>query len=314
MKKDMTLVVMAAGMGSRFGGLKQVAPVGPCEEKLIEYAAYDAKCAGFNKVVFIIKKAIEEEFKATIGSRLEKYIAVDYVYQELDLLPEGFTVPDSRTKPWGTGHAIMCCEGVVTTPFAVINADDYYGAECFGLIADFFAKAKEDADKLQLTMVGYRLENTLTENGSVSRGVCVTDENSLLTSITERTRIEWHNGEPAFTEDGGKTWEGLSRDTTVSMNCWGFPAAALSEFKRLFADFLTALQSDPTKDPTKAEFYLPFAVDTLMKEGKADATVMTTADKWYGMTYKEDQEAVVAAIAGMCESGKYPAPLWSDGE
>ncbi len=310
MKKDMTLVVMAAGMGSRFGGLKQVTPVGPCEEKLIEYAAYDAKQAGFNKVVFIIKKAIEEEFKANIGSRLEKYIAVDYVYQELDRLPEGFTVPEGRVKPWGTGHAIMCCEGVVTTPFAVINADDYYGAECFGLIADFFAKVKE-AGKMQLTMVGYRLENTLTENGSVSRGVCVTDENSLLTSITERTRIEWHEGEPAFTEDGGETWEGLTRDTTVSMNCWGFPAEALSEFKRLFADFLTELAASD-KDPLKAEFYLPFAVDTLMKEGKADATVLTTADKWYGMTYKEDQIAVVNAIAQMVKDGKYPAPLWSE--
>lgn len=312
MKQDLTLVVMAAGMGSRFGGLKQVAPVGPHAEKLIEYAVYDAKKAGFTKIVFIIKKAIEEEFEATIGCRLEKVIDVDYVYQELDHLPDGFTVPDGRSKPWGTGHAIMCCEGVVTTPFAVINADDYYGAECFSLIADFFAKAAADPDKLQLTMVGYRLENTLTENGSVSRGVCVTDDDQLLTSITERTRIEWHEGEPAFTEDGGATWESLARDTIVSMNCWGFPVEALSQFKRLFADFLTALQNDPTKDKTKAEFYLPSAVDTLMNEGRADATVMTTADKWYGMTYKEDQDAVVAAIADMCRRGQYPAPLWGE--
>ena len=304
-----TLVVMAAGMGSRFGGLKQVSPVGPCDEKLIEYAAYDAKQAGFGKVVFIIKKAIEAEFKANIGDRLAAYIPVEYVFQELDKLPEGFTVPEGREKPWGTGHAIMCCDGVVDTPFAVINADDYYGNECFKLLSGFFASAA-DADKLHLTMVGYPLENTLTENGSVSRGVCVTDENALLTSITERTRIEWHEGEPAFTEDG-ETWEPLSRDTTVSMNCWGFPAEALGEFKRLFAAFLTELNNDPNANKLKAEFYLPFAVDTMMQEGLADVKVMKTTDKWYGMTYKEDQDAVKAAIADMSENGKYPSPLWA---
>jgi len=303
-----TLVVMAAGMGSRFGGLKQVTPVGPNGEKLIEYAAYDAKQAGFGKVVFIIKKAIEDEFKAVIGSRFEAVIPVDYVYQELDKLPEGFTVPEGREKPWGTGHAIMCCDGVVDTPFAVINADDYYGSECFKLLADFFAKS-EASDNMHLSMVGYPLENTLTENGSVSRGVCVTDENSLLTSITERTRIEWHEGEPAFTEDG-ETWEPLTRDTTVSMNCWGFPAKALKEFKRLFTAFLTELNNDPNANKAKAEFYLPFAVDTMMQEGLVDVTVMKTSDKWYGMTYKEDQDAVKAAIAKMTDEGKYPAPLW----
>ena len=303
-----TLVVMAAGMGSRFGGLKQVTPVGPDGEKLLDYAVYDAKQAGFGKVVFIIKKAIEQEFKETIGNHLEAVIPVEYVYQELDRLPEGFEVPEGRTKPWGTGHAIMCCEGVVDTPFAVINADDYYGAECFKLIADFFAKEK-DNDKQHLTMVGYELKNTLTENGSVSRGVCVADENDLLTSITERTRIEWHEGVPAFTEDGGETWETLSEDTVVSMNCWGFPASALGEFKALFTQFLTELASSD-KDVTKAEFYLPFAVDSMMKAGVADATVMTTTDKWYGMTYKEDHQTVIDALKRMTEEGKYPAPLW----
>lgn len=304
-----TLVVMAAGMGSRFGGLKQVAPVGPNGEKLIEYAVYDAKQAGFGKVVFIIKKAIEDEFKETIGNRVAAYIPVEYVYQELDRLPDGFTVPDGRQKPWGTGHAIMCCNGIVDTPFAVINADDYYGSECFRLLADFFEKSASD-DKLHLTMVGYQLENTLTENGSVSRGVCVANEQRLLTSITERTRIEWHEGEPAFTEDGGETWETLSRDTIVSMNCWGFPAAALSQFESLFADFLSELAANPAKDPLKTEFYLPFAVDTMMKNDVADATVMTTSDKWYGMTYKEDHDAVIAAIRRMVDEGKYPENLW----
>ncbi len=303
-----TLVVMAAGMGSRFGGLKQVTPVGPNGEKLIEYAVYDAMQAGFGKVVFIIKKAIEEEFKANIGDRLSNVIPVEYVYQELDRLPEGYTVPEGRAKPWGTGHAIMCCEGVVDTPFAVINADDYYGAECFKLIADFFNK-EQAADKKHLTMVGYALKNTLTENGSVSRGVCVTDENNLLTSITERTRIEWHEGVPAFTEDGGETWEELAEDTVVSMNCWGFPASALTEFKALFTAFLDELKSGD-KDVTKAEFYLPFAVDSMMQAGIADATVMTTADKWYGMTYKEDHQTVIDAIAKMTADGKYPSPLW----
>ena len=303
-----TLVVMAAGMGSRFGGLKQVTPVGPYAEKLIEYAVYDAKQAGFGKVVFIIKKAIEEEFKANIGDRLAGVIDVEYVYQELDRLPEGYDVPEGRVKPWGTGHAIMCCDGVVDTPFAVINADDYYGAECFKLIADFFNK-EQDADKKHLTMVGYALKNTLTENGSVSRGVCVTDENALLTSITERTRIEWHEGVPAFTEDGGETWEELAEDTVVSMNCCGFPASALTEFKALFTEFLDELKTGD-KDVTKAEFYLPFAVDSMMKAGVADATVMTTADKWYGMTYKEDHQTVIDAIARMSEEGKYPSPLW----
>ena len=300
-----TLVIMAAGMGSRFGGLKQVTPVGPNAEKLIEYAIYDAKNAGFGKVVFIIKKAIEQEFKENIGSRVEAYIPVEYVYQELDRLPDGFAVPADRQKPWGTGHAIMCCDGVVDTPFAVINADDYYGAECFKLLADFFNKEQPADGKIHAAMVGYELKNTLTENGSVSRGVCTTDDNALLTSIVERTRIEWRDGVPAFTEDG-ENWETLPETTTVSMNCWGFPAGALKEFGRLFADFLQGIGDNPLKK----EFYLPFAVDTLMQEEVADTTVMTTSDKWHGMTYKEDHDAVIAALADMVKDGKYPAPLW----
>ena len=301
-----TLVIMAAGMGSRFGGLKQVAPVGPNAEKLIEYAIYDAKNAGFGKVVFIIKKAIEKEFKENLGARVEAYIPVEYVYQEIDRLPAGFTVPEDRQKPWGTGHAIMCCDGVVDTPFAVINADDYYGAECFRLLADFFKKEQPDDGKIHAAMVGYELKNTLTENGSVSRGVCETDENALLTSIVERTRIEWRDGVPAFTEDG-ENWQTLPENTTVSMNCWGFPAGALKEFERLFTAFLKGIGDNPLKK----EFYLPFAVDALMQEGVADTTVMTTADKWHGITYKEDHDAVIAALAAMVKEGKYPAPLWS---
>ncbi len=302
-----TLVVMAAGMGSRFGGLKQVTPVGPNGEKLIEYAVYDAKQAGFGKVVFIIKHAIEEEFKASVGASAENILPVEYVYQELDRLPEGFTVPEGREKPWGTGHAILCCAGVIDTPFAVINADDFYGGECFKLLADFFARS--GGDKAHFAMVGYALKNTLTENGSVSRGVCTTDENGLLTSIVERTRIEWRDGVPAFTEDG-ENWETLPENTPVSMNCWGFPAGALDEFERLFTDFLTNLKNDPAANPLKAEFYLPFAVDAMMKDGLCDTTVMTTADKWYGMTYKEDHDMVINAIASMVKDGRYPEKLW----
>jgi len=217
-------------------------------------------------------------------------------------------MPEGREKPWGTGHAILCCQGVVDTPFAVINADDYYGAECFKKLAAFFEQSK-DSDKLDVAMVGYALKNTMTENGSVSRGVCETDENALLTSIVERTRIEWVEGKPAFTEDG-ETWETLDEDTVVSMNCWGFPAGALDEFGQLFEEFLTKLAADEKANPLKAEFYLPFAVDSLMQNGKAQTTVMTTADKWYGMTYKEDHQMVIDAIASMVQTGKYPSPLW----
>ncbi len=303
-----TLVVMAAGMGSRFGGLKQVTPVGPNAEKLIEYAVYDAKQAGFGKVVFIIKHAIEEEFKAAVGAAAEKLLPVEYVYQELDRLPAGYAIPEGREKPWGTGHAILCCAGVVDTPFAVINADDYYGGECFKLLADFFAREQADDGKLHCAMVGYALKNTLTENGSVSRGVCETDENALLTSIVELTRIEWRDDVPAFTEDG-ENWETLAEDTTVSMNCWGFPAAALDQFHDLFVAFLDEVNGNPAANPLKAEFYLPFAVDTMMQNGVCDTTVMNTADKWYGMTYKEDHQMVIDAIGNMVKNGRYPNPL-----
>ena len=304
-----TLVIMAAGMGSRFGGLKQITPVGPNGEKLIEYAIYDAVQAGFGKVVFIIKHAIEEEFRAQIGDRIAEHVPVEYVFQELDRLPEGFAVPEGREKPWGTGHAIMCCNGVVDTPFAVINADDYYGQTCFQLLADFFKETQESDDKLHYAMVGYVLENTLTENGYVSRGVCQTDENDLLTDIVERTRIEWRDGKAAFTEDDGATWTILPQGAPVSMNCWGFPAGARPRFKDLFANFLTALPESGA-NPQKAEFYLPFAVDTMMNEGAADTKMLYTQDKWYGMTYQEDRDAVTAAIRRMTEDGLYPNPLW----
>lgn len=299
-----TLVVMAAGMGSRFGGLKQASPVGPCGEWLMDYSVYDAICAGFGRVVFIIKHAIADTFRENIGRRLEAVLPVDYVYQELDALPEGFTVPEGRIKPWGTGHAVLCCRGVVDGAFAAVNADDYYGREAFEKLAAFLAEPQSDG-LLHIAMAGYRLDNTLSESGHVSRGVCAVDGDGRLTGITERTRIERVDGTPAYTEDDGQTWTALSPDTVVSMNCWGFPAGALDAFDGYFRAFLAQHGGEQ-----KSEFYLPFVVDSLMKEGKACVQVLHTGDKWYGMTYAEDREAVRQALADMTADGQYPEGLW----
>ncbi len=299
-----TLVIMAAGMGSRFGGLKQLTPVGPAGELIIDYSIHDALAAGFGDVVFVIKHAIEDAFKENIGNRIEKYAPVQYVYQELDKLPDGFTVPEGREKPWGTGHAVLCCKNVIKGAFAVINADDYYGIEGFRLLADFLKKP-QDGDKKHLAMAGYMLENTLTENGYVSRGICETDQNGKLTSLVERTHIELKDGVPMYTEDDGKTWVKLPAGCPVSMNCWAFPAGSLETFEQQFIAFLkengTAL---------KSEFYLPSVVNYMMESGMADVTVLTTPDKWYGMTYSADLPAVRAALADMAKSGIYAENLW----
>ena len=299
-----TLIIMAAGMGSRFGGLKQVTPVGPSGEKLMDYSIYDAVQAGFGKVVFVIKHAIEEEFKQKIGNAVAARLPVEYVYQELDALPDGYSVPAGREKPWGTGHAVLCCRPVVREPFAVINADDYYGRECFKLLADFLSRP-QSGDKRHIAMAGYRLCNTLTENGYVSRGICVTDPDGRLTALTERTHIEYRDGKPAFTEDDGKTWEPLSPDCYVSMNCWAFPAGTLDAFEARFCTFL-----DEHGTELKSEFYLPFAVNDMMAVGEADVTVLPTPDKWYGMTYAADHEMVRAALQKMTDDGAYPPALW----
>lgn len=302
--KKCTLVIMAAGMGSRFGGLKQLTSVGPNGELIMDYSIHDAKAAGFDNVVFVIKKAIEKEFKEQIGNRMAAYLPISYVYQELDRLPAGFTVPEGREKPWGTGHAILCCKGVIDGPFAVINADDYYGTEAFKLLADFL-KREQDGDKKHLVMAGYELQNTLTENGYVSRGVCKTDQNGYLTSLVERTHIEWKNGVPAFTEDDGETWTELSPTCPVSMNCWAFPAGSLDTFEDLFIDFLKE-----KGDQLKSEFYLPSVVNHMMATGEADVTVLTTPDKWYGMTYAADLPAVRAALQQKVDEGIYAPKLW----
>ena len=305
MKKPV-LIIMAAGMGSRYGGLKQIDPVDEGGHIIMDFSIYDAVKAGFEKVIFIIKKENEQDFKEKIGNRLEQRIEVEYVFQDIANLPEGFEVPEGRVKPWGTAHAVLSCLPVVDGPFAVINADDYYGQQAFRMIYEFLAD-HEDTDKFQYTMVGYLLENTLTENGHVARGVCETDQNGKLTEITERVRIEKHEDGPAYTEDDGATWTSLSGDTVVSMNMWGFTKSMMPEIRDRFAAFLT---ENLPKNPLKCEYFLPFVVDELIREGKAEVTVLKSRDKWYGVTYREDKPVVVKAIQDLKDQGLYPQNLW----
>lgn len=290
MNEHITLVVMAAGMGSRFGGLKQIAPIGKNGEILLDYSVYDAVRAGFDKVVFIIKHAIEKDFKAVIGKRIEKMVKTEYVFQETDDLPEGFTCPADREKPWGTAHAVLCCKDVVKEPFAVINADDYYGKGAYIKMADFLRNPANN-----YCMVGFRLANTLTENGTVSRGVCEI-ENGKLASVTERTKIK----DCQYTEDDGATWTALPPDTVVSMNFWGFTPDLFGYIRKGFERFLSEKLTVP-----KAEYYLPSVVSELIAAGEKQVTVLIAEDKWYGVTYKEDKESVSAAINRMAENGDY---------
>ncbi len=289
MSFDATLVVMAAGMGSRFGGLKQIEPIGPKGEALLDFSVYDAKKAGFNKVVFVIKHEIEKDFKETVGKRIEKQISVEYAFQETDMLPQGFTCPEGRTKPWGTAHAVYCCRNIVKTPFAVINSDDYYGAHAFNEIYNHLKENKGD-----YCMVGFRLANTLTENGTVSRGVCES-ENGNLKSITERTKII----DCKYTEDD-KNWVPLAEDTIVSMNMWGFTPDIFDYISEGFTEFLTDNINAP-----KAEYYLPSVVSALIAEDKKAVAVLSSEDKWYGVTYKADKDFVVNALSRKISAGEY---------
>lgn len=300
---------MAAGMGSRYGGLKQIDPIDEYGNIIMDFSIYDAIRAGFRKVVFIIKKENEESFRAAIGDRIAKQIETAYVFQDLNNIPEGFKVPEDRVKPWGTGHAVLSCIGTVDGPFAVINADDYYGSKAFKLAYDFLANAKEDDGQYQYMMVGYQLEKTLTENGHVARGVCVTDEDSHLIKINERTRIEKRGDETAYTEDDGATWTVIPQGSTVSMNMWGFSESILEE---LHARFRAFLEENLEKNPLKCEYFLPFVVDELLGEGRATVKVLTTDDRWYGVTYKEDKPQVVAAIRALKDQGLYPQKLWEE--
>ena len=304
MKKPI-LVVMAAGMGSRYGGLKQIDPVGKNGEIIMDFSIYDAMRAGFSKVIFIIKEERLQDFKEVVGDRVSRYIPVEYAFQKLDDLPEGFSVPEGREKPWGTGHAVLAARDLIDAPFAVINADDFYGGEAFQEIGAFLETA-EDGEKAHWAMVGYQLQNTLTENGHVARGVCV-EKDGILETVVERTRIEKRADGPAYTEDGGETWHSLPADATVSMNLWGFTPGFVEDLKR---DFLAFLENDVPKNPMKAEYFLPFVVNDQIRAGKADVRVLKSADKWYGVTYKEDKPVVMRALADMMASGVYPDPLW----
>lgn len=301
--KQPVLVVMAAGMGSRYGGLKQIDPVDKEGHIIMDFSVYDAVKAGFKKVIFIIKKENEADFKAAIGDRLSKHLDVTYVFQDLKNLPEGYEVPEGRVKPWGTGHAVLSCIDEIDGPFAVINADDYYGANAFRMAYDFLTQNQDEDGIYRYMMVGYKLENTLTENGHVARGVCVTDEEGHLQKIHERTHIERHEGSVAYTEDEGKTWIALPQDSTVSMNMWGFSESILKELKARFPKFL---EENLPVNPMKCEYFLPFVVDELLGENKATVKVLKSMDKWYGVTYKEDKPVVVAAIQRMKDEGLYP--------
>ena len=299
--KNPELVIMAAGMGSRYGGLKQIDKVDAAGHIIIDYSIYDAIRAGFKDVTFIIKKEIEKDFREVMDSHLAgKNINVKYVYQELDKLPEGYSIPEGRRKPWGTAHAILCCLGTVDAPFAVINADDYYGANAFTKIYDFLKNSTDD-EKYHYAMVGYRIKNTVTEQGTVSRGVCEADENSMLTEIVERTKIGVNGNEIYFTEDGVDY--PLDPDTLVSMNLWGFTPSYIKECAARFPAFL---DKGIATNPEKCEFFLPTVVSELIKEGKADVKVLDNSDKWYGVTYKEDKETVTAAFKELIANGVYP--------
>ena len=294
-----TLVVMAAGMGSRFGGLKQLVPVDAQGHPIIDFSMIDARRAGFRHVVFIIKHAIEQQFRETVGSRMERRFAVDYVFQEPDVLPDGYTVPAGREKPWGTGHAVACCRGAVDGPFAVINADDFYGAGAFRTIYDFLAAAHGAGEH---AMVGYRLRNTVTENGAVARGIC-TVENGYLTGVTERTKIVKRGDAAAFIEDGREY--PLTGDETVSMNFWGFAPSMLDELWARFPAFL-----DRLADPIKSEYYLPVAANAVLQEGLGTVRVLECGEVWHGVTYREDLQSVQSAVAALKQAGVYPESLW----
>ena len=302
------LVVMAAGMGSRYGGLKQIDPVGSHGEAILDYSLFDAHEAGFETAVIIIKEAIKKDFMDTVGARLKNCpMEIRYAYQELDKLPEGYTVPAERTKPWGTSHAVLCAkEAIGDAPFAVINADDYYGKDAYRAIYEYLSNTR-DGETYQYCMVGYELGKTVTDNGSVARGICQTDAEDMLVTVAERTRIEKFDGGIHYTEDDGATWTDVEAKTPVSMNMWGYNPSFLQEIEDRFPAFLDKALKE---NPLKGEFYLPVLVAQLLAEGKAQVKVLRTADKWYGVTYAADKPMVVAALKAMADAGKYPDGLW----
>ena len=299
--QEPTLVILAAGMGSRFGGLKQITAVDDHGHAIIDFSLYDAYRAGFRKVVFIIKHEIEEDFKNRVGRRMEKYFDVKYVYQQLDVLPEGYAVPEGRVKPWGTGHAVMCCAGVVDGPFAVINADDFYGPSAYSTLFDFL---KEDRADNEHAMVAYELRKTVTENGSVARGICSV-ENGYLTDVVERTHIEKRGDDAAFTEDG-VNFVPVSGAVPVSMNFWGFGKSMLRELQQRFPAWL---DENLPVNPLKCEYFLPFVANSIIKEGRGSVRILNCHETWHGITYKEDMDSVVNYLAELRSQGVYPEAL-----
>lgn len=302
MKKP-TLVIMAAGMGSRFGGLKQIAPVDDQGHIIIDFSLLDAYRAGFRDLVFIIKPELEASFREVIVNRMEKYFNITFVHQTIDKLPAGYSVPEGREKPWGTGHAILCCKDVLDGPFAVINADDFYGPTAFSAIYDYLAN---NEDESRYSMIGYRVRNTVTENGSVARGVCEVKD-GLLTGVTERTKIFKNGNDAKFTEDDGKTFTDLPGDTIVSMNLWGFTSKMIRELDERFTAFLDHAIAT---NPLKGEYFLPSVVNDQLVAGTATVRVLPCEETWYGVTYREDLDSVKAAIEGMKKKGIYSENLW----
>ena len=304
--KEPILVIMAAGMGSRYGGLKQMDPVGSAGEAILDYSVFDARRAGFKRVVFLIKHEIEEDFRRLVGDRLAKQIEVQYAFQEKDKLPAPFTVPEGRVKPWGTGHAVLCCRELIDAPFIVINADDYYGPDAFKTAYNQLINLKDDADKAHYFMVGYQIGNTLTENGHVARGVCSVNEQDYLTGVVERTHIISTSDGALYSEDM-QTYHRIPEDTLVSMNLWGFTTSYLDA---LVAGFPAFLEDAMANNPLKGEYFLPTVVNNLLTAGRCDVKVLPSHDKWYGVTYKEDKQVVQDALRTMSEEGLYPMPLW----
>jgi dTDP-glucose pyrophosphorylase len=303
--KEPTLIVMAAGIGSRYGGLKQIDPIGPNGEIVIDYSIYDALKAGFKKVVFVIRKDIEETFRRKIGKNIERRVETAYVFQELSALPEGFSVPVERKKPWGTSHAVLSCKDAVATPFAVVNADDFYGAAAFKKIYNYLKNVQDEDNVYNYCLIGYVLKNTLSEHGHVARGICSVSADGYLLDIHERIKIRRFGDIVKYTEDD-KNWTQISEDSVVSMNIWGFTTSLFAELKTRFEPFLKENMNN-----IKAEYLLPVTVGRLIKEGKAKVKVIPTAERWFGVTYREDMPEVRKAIRELIAKGVYPAKLWS---
>ena len=303
--RDPILVIMAAGMGSRYGGLKQMDPIGPCGEVILHYSIYDAMRAGFKRVIFLIKHEIEKDFRSIVGDPVAKHMEVRYAFQQLDTLPEGFTVPEGRTKPWGTGHAVLCCRDLIDAPFCVINADDYYGPSAFKSAYDFLTHGTDD-EKKRYMMVVYLLKNTVTLNGHVSRGLCEVSEDGYLQKVTETTHIiSCCDG--VLTTDDEQTYTKIPENTFVSMNMWGFTPSLLDT---LSVEFPAFLSSAARENPLKAEFFLPSVVSAMLARDEATVQVLPSLDKWYGVTYRQDKPDVMLAITEMTNLGQYPRPLW----